>query len=260
MLVGDPFSLRRRWARAKVDTEWLSVWDVGYAVTTGVVTTLAAWGYSGGRIEDIAVPLVLGLIAGTGMFLLKNGLEFAWHFAVAGYKNEIDDLKNPALSVKPAVRFDAPFRIEDPTMNGRSVLYRIPIHYESIEDQIGAEAHFSPRIQGHELVRPAMHLEQRVVPTRWMGGNPITLRHGQTAYIDLVGFDNKGENNQNCYAIDEIQFRDDGTFREFITLPANDYLIRLRILYSDKPHDEKNYRVKVDGGEEPLSLNEEADS
>src|SRR5207249_1512726 len=148
VLAENPYSFRRRWARANLDTKWLSLWDVVYPVVGGLVTTASTWGYAGGRIDDLAVPLALGLIAGTGVFLLKNGLEFTWNLAIAGYKNEIEDLKNSTVRVKPAVRFDAPFRIEDPAMKGKSVLYRIPIYYESHEDQIQAEAHFTPLIEG----------------------------------------------------------------------------------------------------------------
>jgi hypothetical protein len=259
-----PRTPQRRWERAVSDTHWFKLrTDILPSLAVGVFTGLGATWISsrdrGFQVSEVWIPVVFGIAGLLVYFAISNGLEFAWHYAVAGYKNEIDDLKNPALRVKRAVRFDAPFQIEDPAMKGKSILYRIPIYYESIEDQVGAEAHFSPRIQGQELVRPAMHLSQRVVPTPWMGTNPITLRHGQTAYIDLAGFDKKGEKDQNCYAIDEIKFTD-GTFRESITLPANDYQIRLRILYSDKPHDEKTYRLKVDGGDEPLTLTEEPGS
>ena len=39
------------------------------------------------------MPLAAGLIAATLFLLLKNSIEFVWNFAVAGYKNDVDDLR-----------------------------------------------------------------------------------------------------------------------------------------------------------------------
>jgi hypothetical protein len=93
-VAAQPRSFRRRWERARLDTEWLSVSsDVAPSAIAGVITTLVTWGIVGGRIEDLAIPLAAGLIAATLFLLLKNSIEFVWNFAVAGYKNEVDDLR-----------------------------------------------------------------------------------------------------------------------------------------------------------------------
>ncbi len=87
-------SFRRRWGRARSDTKWLSVSsDVAPSAIAGVITTFVTWGVVGGRIEDLAMPLAAGLIAATLFLLLKNSIEFVWNFAVAGYKNDVDDLR-----------------------------------------------------------------------------------------------------------------------------------------------------------------------
>jgi hypothetical protein len=59
----------------------------------GVATFLVTWGFNGANPSEIGLPILAGLIAVIVYFVLANSTEFIWHFVVAGYRNEIDDLR-----------------------------------------------------------------------------------------------------------------------------------------------------------------------
>jgi len=77
-----------------VDTHWLELkTDIIPTGIAGVATFLVTWGFSGANPSEFGLPILAGLIAVIVYFVLANSAEFIWHFAVAGYRNEIDDLR-----------------------------------------------------------------------------------------------------------------------------------------------------------------------
>jgi hypothetical protein len=217
-------------------------------VTDNVGRLLFLLALFGGPIVVVAwrsypVPWVATGVVLVGLVVLGEGAYRAWA--------ETTDAPPRA---KGSVRFGTPFQIADPSEKRRLVFYRIPLDYERTQDAIQVEAHFRPFLAGREFVRPAVHSLRQAVPSPWMARDPIMLRHGQTAYIDLVGIQDKGGPDQKCFAVDVINFKDDGNFRDSVEIAPGDYEVGLRVLYSDKPHDETKYALRVSDGPEPLTL------
>ena|SRR5438067_3190618 len=97
----SPNSFRRRWARARADTRWLELrTDIVPAVLAGLVTFGVSFGLLGSS-GDFGLPILLSALVVIVYFVVINSAEFVWHFAVAGYKNEISDLRNGAAAVRP---------------------------------------------------------------------------------------------------------------------------------------------------------------
>jgi hypothetical protein len=99
MASDRPFSFRRRWARAGADTHWLELrTDIVPSVLAGVATFIVTWGSVGVRPGEIGLPILASIVVVIVYFLLSNTAEFVWHFAVAGYKNQIEDLRSGGQS------------------------------------------------------------------------------------------------------------------------------------------------------------------
>lgn len=95
MARNRPNSFRRRWVRAQADTHWLALrTDIVPAVLAGAATFIVTWGSVGIRPSEVGLPILASLVVVIVYFVVSNTAEFIWHFAVAGYKNEIDDLRS----------------------------------------------------------------------------------------------------------------------------------------------------------------------
>lgn len=180
-------------------------------------------------------PLVL---TGSLLVLLVVAFEGA-------YRTWVEAVEHPAISAAPVAQIEPPFRLEHSQDNYTVAVYRLPFHYEGTEDLVKCEAHFEPSLKGRELLIPAIHLLRKVVPDPRMGAATITLRHGQTAYLDLVGIQVRADNEPQPFAIDVITWSDGEQFREYVKLDPGEYTMTLRILYSLKPHDERKFAIKV---------------
>ncbi len=94
-----PYSFRRRWHRAGTDTHWLALrTDIIPTILAGAATFVVTWGSAGLRPSDVGLPILASLVVVLIYFALSNTIEFVWHFAVAGYKNQIDDLRTQSLA------------------------------------------------------------------------------------------------------------------------------------------------------------------
>jgi hypothetical protein len=168
------------------------------------------------------------------------------------------------------VSFRSPSRIEyrvwvsipgsDKMRWGAAHLYRIALHCHRSEDTIQLEGQVVPMVTKRDVFHPAVASQNEEPTGLAPGSRSITLRHGQRAFIDLVRIQEQDDGSFACLLPDtqpnfsQISGSKQTYYQTGLRLPAGKYEITLKVLYSDRAHDEKTYRLDVDAEESEVKV------